>query len=101
MPITEEIKAAWKGCNFCSKSTADIAEIIRNPERWKELPLGYRCAWARISQVGFPRFGRKELWRELCQRRADLNNLPGDRWIPSAWTEKWCETYRAVINQES
>jgi hypothetical protein len=96
MPITKEMKAAWENCDFCSRSASDIAEIIRNPERWKKLPLGYKCAWKRISQVGFGRFGKSERWRELCYRRADVNNMPSSDWVPSDWMETWCAVYRAV-----
>jgi hypothetical protein len=99
MPITEEMKTAWKTCNFCSKPTNEIAEIIRNPSRWKELPLGYKCAWRRISQVGFGRFGKLPLWSNLCQERAYCNNSPSYNWAPSDWLETWCDTYRAIVDQ--
>ena len=94
MAISEKTKAAWKNCNFCSKPNSEIAEMIRDRSHWNNLPLGYQCAWARISQVGFGTFGRLPLWRDLCRARANENNAPSYDWSqPSDWTESWCETY--------
>src|SRR2546423_10339086 len=97
MPITEEMKTAWKSCESCSRSNSQIAEIIRDPERWKELPLQFNCAWARICQVGFARFGKSPIWSALCHRRAEINNMPSYQWeFPGSWTERACEIYYAL-----
>jgi hypothetical protein len=98
MAIIEEMKTAWKSCDFCSKSNSDIAETIRDSERWKELPLKYECAWSRICQVGFGRFGKLPIWKALTHYRSNINNMPSYQYeYPSSWLEGPCEIYRALI----
>jgi hypothetical protein len=96
MADSEKEKAAWKICDFCSKSTYEIVAMIREKEEWENLPLHYKCAWKRICQVGFGRFGRKILWNELCEYRAKVNNQPSYNYSPSYWAEGRCEYYRSV-----
>ena len=97
MPISEKMKTAWGNCQHCSKSTSEIVEILRDPEKWRELPIGNICGWKRICQVGFPRFGRKETWRKLCYQRANLNNFPSIfPYEQSNWVEDYCDVYKAV-----
>jgi len=85
------IRAAWSECTFCSKSKFEIAEIIRDEDRWGELPVQYKCAWKKICQVGFPRFGRKQIWKDLCGYRADTNNSPSPLpYEQSDWLETEC-----------
>jgi hypothetical protein len=97
MPISSKVQEAWRSCDFCSQLDDAIAAIIIDRQRWKELPLGFVCAWKRISQVAFRRQlqMRKGLWSALCSVRADVNNQPGGPWEQSDWTEDWCPVYRA------
>jgi hypothetical protein len=96
MAFTEKERAAWKICDFCSKQPYEIAEMIRDRDQWKNLPLQYKCAWKIICSVGFGRFGRKRLWKELCQFRTETNNNPSYDYSPSSWNEWWCENYRSI-----
>jgi len=96
MPIDYKLEAAWAECSFCAQSDEKILRIIKTPDRWSKLPLGYLCAWHRICQVAFRCGVPKKpdrLWAELCACRADENNLPSDGWKGSDWMEGWCQTY--------
>lgn len=99
MTINRTTMTAWRLCGFCGRTDEEIIAIILDKTRWKELPLGYSCAWKRITQVGFGKFARtrKDLWSALCTHRADTCNRPSYDWtMPSDWAEDWCDTYWAV-----
>ena len=96
MPATEKEKEAWEKCDFCSKSTYEIAEMIRDVNQWDKLPLDYKCAWTRICQVGFGRFGRTGLWQDLCYYRANINNVALENSSPRFWKEYWCGNYLSL-----
>lgn len=86
---------AWDDCSFCSKGSMEIARMIVDPERWNEIPVQYKCAWDRVCQVGFGRFGRKKIWQELCRYRSEINNAPSpDPYKQSEWLESTCSSYR-------
>ena len=88
---------AWKKCEFCRQDATTIAGILcKGP--WGKLPLEYKCAWARICQVGFGRIARKDpaLWKELCRTRSEVNHQPRAITRSRRWTERWCPSYDEV-----
>lgn len=90
----DKVKEAWGTCDFCSKSNLEIANIIKS-EDWSELPIGYKCGWKRICQVGFGRFGKTQLWKDLTSERSELNNVEtfGHK---RSWSEPWCSAYNKL-----
>lgn len=86
---------AWDSCQFCSMQRIEIAKIIADSERWKEIPIQYKCAWDRVCQVGFGRFRKKKIWKDLCKYRGEQNNLPSSEpYQESEWLETECECYK-------
>ena len=86
MAIDQLRRTAWSICSFCSRTDDELISILRDSNRWKELPLSYACAWRRTAQLRTHLRGPyKGMWAGLCARRAQTCNRPSCDWTPSEW----------------